>query len=391
MMLFLTATGARISRAGRATWLRISEHAAVLAAYGFLAVALTWPLARNFGTRAVGHVFYDMRHAVWILWYVKEALLGRAAWPYTTLLHYPYGISTLVDGVGPLNGVLALPFWGWGPAAAFNGAALVGVILSGWCLYLLARHVGMDRAAAFFAGALFMAFPIHLVGLYGHLEKLFVGLLPLTLLAGLVAFDLRRRWIAVIAPAPVLLAALFHNANQFTFAVLGLAIVAMLQLARTPRAMWRAQAARIAVVAGVSLAICAPALALIAKSAYHPWMLVNLGVVAPYYSPDLLQFIAPSINQAVPGHWFYPDRTFGFDGTLAPVIPALGYAPSTWYGSGIETAVTIPLTDGCSSVRCLRSWRWVHSCASPVTPRSSMPPRACRFRRRCSPPFPGST
>jgi hypothetical protein len=322
---------------------RLLEHALVLFAYGLLAIALTWPLARNFTTRLVGHVFYDMRHALWIQWYVKEALFGHVTWPDTNLLHYPFGMSTLVDGVGPLNGLMALPFWPWGAAAAFNGASLLGVALSGWCLYLLARHVRLDRSAAFFAGLLFMAWPIHLVGLYGHLEKLFTGLLPLTLLAGLLAFDLKRRW-TILAPGPVLLAVLFQNANQFTFGVLGLAVLAVVQLARTPREQWLAQCGRIVVVAAVSLAVCIPALELIASHAYHPLMLVDLGTLSPYYAPDLLQFLVPSINQVVPARWFYVDRTFGFDGTLTPVISALGYSPPHWYGSGIETAVAIPIT-----------------------------------------------
>jgi hypothetical protein len=319
------------------------EHGLVLAAYSLLAVALTWPLARNFSTRAVGHVIYDMRHAIWILWYVKEALLGRVSWPHTKLLHYPYGMSTLVDGLGPLNGMFALPFWSGGPAAAFNGVALLGLLLSGWCLYLLARYVRMDRVAALFAGALFMAWPIHLVGLYGHLEKLFIGLLPLSLLAGLAAFDLKRRW-TILAPGPVLVAALFQNANQFIFAVIGLGVLAIVQLVTAPRARWLAQGGRIALVAAVSLAICAPALDLIATSAYHPWMLVNLGGLGSYYAPDLLQFVLPSIDQRVLGRWFYPDQTFLFDHTMASVIPAIKLNTPDWYGSGIETAVTIPLT-----------------------------------------------
>jgi hypothetical protein len=318
------------------------EQALMLGAYLLSALALTWPLARGFTTHLTGHVIYDMRHALWIQWYVKEALLGHVTWPETKLLHYPFGISTLVDGVGPLNGLVALPFWPWGPAAAFNGAALVGVTLSGWCLYLLARHVHLDRASAFFAGLLFMASPIHLAGLYGHLEKLFVGLLPLALLAGLLAFDLKRRW-TILLPGPVLLAALLQNANQFTFAALGLAVLALVQIARAPRDLRLAQVGRAALVAAVSLAICVPALELIAKSAYHPLMLVDLSGLSPYYAPDLLQFIVPSIDQIVPGRWFYVDRTFGFDSTLFSVFPSLRGSP-TWYGSGIETAVAIPIT-----------------------------------------------
>ena len=83
-----------------------------------------------------------------------------------------------------MNALFALPFWPWGAAAAFNGAALLGVAGSGWCCYALARGVGLERGAAFVAGAVFLLWPIHLIALTGHLEKLFVGMLPLTLLAG---------------------------------------------------------------------------------------------------------------------------------------------------------------------------------------------------------------
>jgi len=321
----------------------VVEFLLLPAAYLGAAVLLTWPLARDFTTRLVGHVFYDMRHALWMQWYVKQVLLGRARWPRTDLLYYPFGISTLVDGVGPLNGIMGLPFWPWGPVAVFNGAALAGVALSGWCLYLLARHVRLDRLSAFCAGLLFMAWPIHLVGLYGHLEKLFVGLLPLSLLAGLLALDLTRRW-TVLLPGVVLVATLWHNANQFIFAVLGLGVLVIWQLVRTPRERRIAQAGRAVVVTLVSLAICAPALELIAMSAYHPLMLVDLGVVSPYYSPDLLQLFVPSIDQIVPGRWFYASRTFAFDSTLISKFPALTLVSGSWYGSGIETAVTIPIT-----------------------------------------------
>ncbi len=212
------------------------------------AFALTWPLVRDFSTYVIGEVHYDTRHAIWILWHAREAALGHAGWPWTTLLHFPYGMSVLVDGVGPVNAALALPFWPWGPAAAFNGVALSGCTLSGWMLYLLARHVGLDRGIGFWAGLLFMAWPIHLIAVYGHLEKLFIGLLPLTILAALVALDLRRRAIWTAAPALALLGTLLQNGNQFVFAVLGLALVSLAALyraeARARRAAGLAHCAR---------------------------------------------------------------------------------------------------------------------------------------------------
>ena len=132
--------------------------------YLALAIAVSWPLARDFATYTIGDITYDERHAIWVLWYTAQALAGRVSWPGTTHLLWPHGISVLVDGVGPLNGVAALPFWPWGAAAAFNGAVVVGVALSGWALYALARGIGLERGPAFVAGLLYLIWPMHLIG-----------------------------------------------------------------------------------------------------------------------------------------------------------------------------------------------------------------------------------
>ena len=179
---------------------RARLHVSTFVLYGLVALAATWPLARDFSTWLLGDVPYDQRHTIWILWHTKEALLGRQPWFTANLLYYPHGISTLVDGVGPVSGLLALPFWylpssisSNSAVAAYNGATWLGFTLSGVCMYALARvGVKMDRFAAFFAGLLFMMWPSHVVSLYGHLEKAFVGLLPLTVLAAILAYDPAR-------------------------------------------------------------------------------------------------------------------------------------------------------------------------------------------------------
>ncbi len=310
---------------------------------GFLlgAVLLTWPLARDFSTYVIGEVHFDSRHAIWVLWQAREAALGGASWPWTTLLHFPYGISVLVDGVGPVNAFLAWPFWPWGAAAAFNGVVLSGCALSGWMLYLLARHVRLDRGLAFWAGLLFMAWPIHLIAVYGHLEKLFIGLLPLTILAGLVALDLRRRAVWALAPAFALLATLLQNGNQFVFAVIALGLVSVAALYRAGSGPIRAQAGRVTLVIALSLAICGPMLGAIVHTMRHPWMLVKLGDASSHYQPDLVQLLAPAPHQAIASR-LYPVDEPGRDFVRAASLPMLS-PMATWYGSGLETAVNVPV------------------------------------------------
>lgn len=324
--------------------LTVRWHAGVGCLYAALAIGATWPLARDLSTRIIGAVWFDQRHSIWILWHVKEALLGRQTLFEAELLYYPYGISTLVDGVGPLSGLIALPFWPWGPVAAYNGALLVGFILTAWCMYLLARHASLDRVSAFVAGALFMLWPIHVVAVYGHLEKAFMGLLPLNVLAALLAFDPSKRLRWVIAPAITLLLTLLHNGNQFIFALLALMTVFALRAVALPRRARQAFIGRSVLSAVAAVLVTGPLLAAVARAATDPRLEVALGVHSPHYSPDVLQFVVPSIHQAALGRWVYPDYATTLpDFTRASAIPSLT-AIQGWYGSGIETAVTIPLS-----------------------------------------------
>jgi hypothetical protein len=328
--------------------------ARVLVPLGYLALAIaaSWPLARDFATHTVGDVHYDERHAIWVLWYTAQAFAGQVSWPDTTHLLYPHGISVLVDGVGPLNALFALPFWPWGAAAAFNGTALLGVAGSGWCCYALARGVGLDRGPAFVAGALFLLWPIHLIALTGHLEKLFVGMLPLTLLAGLRAFDPDRSRAWLVAPGFALLGALLQNGNQFIFGALGVALVGVQTWLAAPAAARAPRLRRMAIAGALSLAICAPLLLAIVHVMRDPTLHVALGEQTRYYSPDALSLVLPAPFQAW-AVWLFPSNMHLTNYVWAPTLPALAPADD-WYGTGLETAVTIPLT---AIALCVLAWR----------------------------------
>lgn len=321
--------------------LAVRRHLPVPAGYLAAAIVFTWPLARDFATHTIGDVYYDERHAIWVLWYTAQAMAGAAPWPWTTALHYPAGISLVVDGVGPLNALLALPFWPWGPAAAYNGTALTGIVLSGWLLYALARQVGLPRGPSFVAGLLFMLWPIHLIAVRGHLEKLFVGLLPLSLSAGIAAFDPRRSLAWCLAPALALFATLLQNGNQFVFAALGLGLLGAMRLVRTAAPDRRAVLIRTVTSGAISVLLCAPVLAVIARTMADPALYVSMGDQAHYYAPDVLNLLLPSPHQLLGVPLFPPELTFDF-----AWASRLGVLSRTehWYGTGLETAVTIPLT-----------------------------------------------
>ncbi len=198
------------------------EHGLPLVFYTLLSVGLTWPLARNFTSLIISSGGDDARLNIWMLWHTREALLGRQPLFGAPLIYYPQGLSLLTQSPGPLTGLFALPFWPLGAEAAYNGALLVSLILTGYCMYRLAREVRLDRGVAAFAGVALMVAPMCLEGLYQHIDKVFLGLLPLALLVTLRALDPQRRATWAIAPAVILLLAALHAGWHFLLAALGI-------------------------------------------------------------------------------------------------------------------------------------------------------------------------
>jgi glycosyltransferase involved in cell wall biosynthesis len=247
----------KLTRAtARSLWF---EHGLPLLLFASLSVAFSWPTIRHF-TTSITSAGTDARHLLWTFWHWKEALLGREPWYYTQLLFYPLGITLLTHATGPLQAVLATPFWLCGPEAAYNGALLTGLCLTGYFMYLLARSLGLSRGVALFAGVVLATAEIPLSAQWGHVSKTFLGLLPLALLTVLQAVNPRRsRWWAV-ATACVLLLALLHSGWQFVLASGGVGffgLAGLLSVDRVQRPLvWR----RLALLAVSSAVLVGPLL-----------------------------------------------------------------------------------------------------------------------------------
>jgi hypothetical protein len=316
------------------------NHGAPLLIYLAVSVAYTWPLVRNFSGRIIGIVPADPRHSIWLIWHFKEWLLGHDSLFYTHLLYYPAGISTLVDGVGPLSALFGLPFWHWGPVAAYNGAILIGFWLTGYCMYLAAIGLGFSPGPAFFSGLVYQLLPMHIAAIDGHLEKTFLGLLPLFVLATIRALrpGSHCRWIPIAAL--LLLGTLLYTASQFVFSLLALALIAtaMLWQARDRRQLAR----RLLMLGGACVLVTGPLLFALARVSADPSMIVKYAGASSLFEPDVVQFFVPSPYSAVLGGLLYhPARTEV--STFGSSVSWLNSEPDR-YGSGIETSVTIYLT-----------------------------------------------
>ena len=271
------------------------EHGVALLLYAVLSVAVSWPLVRNFTTRLLSDG-RDPRHQLWVLWHTREWVLGRQPLFSTQLLYYPVGIPLLLHSAGPVPGIFALPFWGLGPEAAYNGAVLVGLWLTGYCMYLLARGLGFDRGVALFAGIVLVVAPIHLAGLYSHLERIFLGWIPLTLLTWHRALDTGRNagWAAVTSL--VLLLTALSSGYQFVYALLAVGFFLVVAWLAGGRAERRLLLRRVALFLISTLVLVGPFLVVTVKVARNPAFEVETNMQSLYWRPDLLQYFLPATH-----------------------------------------------------------------------------------------------
>ena len=268
------------------------EYGVPMALYALLTVAITWPAVRDFSGKLVSDGG-DARNNLWMIWHVKEALLGQQPAFDLPLLYYPAGVNLLSRGLGPVVGLLALPFWPLGAEAAYNGSMLVGFWLTGAFMYMLGRGLGFSRPVAFFAGLMLLAAPIHLVGILGHMTKTFLGLLPLALLALHHALDRRRSLWWALAAAVVLFFTLFHNGYQFLFVVLAFAFFTLTRLFMAGAEERRAVLRRGALTTIVVVALVGPFTLLFLQASQNPLVSVDANVESFGFQPDLVELFVP--------------------------------------------------------------------------------------------------
>ncbi|MFZ0547847.1 MAG: hypothetical protein WAM60_20545 [Candidatus Promineifilaceae bacterium] len=278
------------------------EYGLPLLLFGLFTLIITWPTIRDFNTLIVSDGG-DARNNLWMLWHVKEALLGHQPWFELNLLYYPLGVNLLTRGLGPLVGIFALPFWPFGPEAAYNGTMIITVWLTGWTMYLLARDLNFNRPIAYFAGLFLLTAPMHLIGINGHMTKSFMALLPLVFMAFLRLLDLKRsRWWAV-ATAVILLLTLLHNGYQFVFAGLAIAFFGIAAFLRADTAEKRPIIQRGILLAIATIIIVGPLLLAITRASADPLVPVNANPQSTTFQPDLAEFILPPANSRLFGLW----------------------------------------------------------------------------------------
>ena len=176
------------------------------AGYVLLACILTWPLTRHLRTHLLGDPSGDLGNYVWNLWIFRHELLDHAHLPFSTdhVFAYSGGADFSLHNYTPIAGALGAPLISaLGVVGAFNVVLLAFISASGLGVFVLARRLGLGTAAAWCAGALFMASPVLTARETAHFSLVIAASLPLFLWALLRALDMGRMRDGVLVGAVV--------------------------------------------------------------------------------------------------------------------------------------------------------------------------------------------
>ena len=194
------------------------------AGYVLLTCILTWPLTLHLRTHLLGDASGDLGNYVWNFWIFRHELLRHAHLPFSTghVFAYSGGADFSLHNYTPIAGALGAPLIGaLGVVGAFNVVLLACISLSGLGVFVLATRLGLGTAAAWCAGALFMASPVLTAKETAHFSLVIAAPLPLFLWALLRTLDMGRMRDAVLVGAVVAAASYSDSYYGIYCAIMG--------------------------------------------------------------------------------------------------------------------------------------------------------------------------
>jgi hypothetical protein len=123
---------------------RWRSHLCALLGYAAVAIVFTWPLAPNIGTHLTGSPAGDTGVYVWNQWVFQHEILEHRGLPYFTDRIFSLGrrANLSLHNYTAFQNIVALPLVGWlGVVATFNLVYLLMTVLTGYCAFLLVRHI----------------------------------------------------------------------------------------------------------------------------------------------------------------------------------------------------------------------------------------------------------
>ncbi len=270
---------------------------AVLGFFVALSLLLTYPLAKDLGTRVLGPPAPDDNFEyLQKIWWFKHALFDAHITPFfDASVFYPFGFNLVLVETTLSNTILALPLTIlFGEVAAYNLIMLLSFVLSGLATYLLVLKLSRSRVAGLLSGVVFAFCPYRMAHLgAGHLPLMGTQWLPLLLLY-LDRMVLRRRGRdAFMAALFYTLGALSSWYYAYMFALAGILYV-LLRGRPWRQHLWQPQFLR-----------CAMAFALVCLLLVGPFMLPVTRLADEGSRPQSLRYL--DYFSASPLDFFYPN------------------------------------------------------------------------------------
>jgi hypothetical protein len=238
---------------------RPRELLLVVLAGAALSILMTWPLATGLGHlgRTLG-TDADGQYSIWNIAWVARTIVADPLRLFDANIFYPHKTTLAFSEANILPGLIGVPAY-WltkNPWLTLNVVLLFAFTSAYVCTYLLLRYLTGDRRAAA-AGAIVYAFCPYTMSHLSHIQLLFTGGIPLSLLLLHRVADgpsVRRGVLLGWALAAQALSCAYYGI--FAGLIVG---YATLVLAATRR-LWRSAAYWTAIAAGAatSLALVLP-------------------------------------------------------------------------------------------------------------------------------------
>src|SRR3954469_10430124 len=134
------------------------RHALALSGYVLVALAFSWPLPRHLTTALPGPVSGDTGVYVWNLWVFRHAIIAHREMPFFTaeILSLSSALPLTLQNYTTIANAIAFPLLPLlGLVATFNLLVIGSGIVAAHAMFVCARRLTGDTAAAWVAGLAF--------------------------------------------------------------------------------------------------------------------------------------------------------------------------------------------------------------------------------------------
>ncbi len=153
----------------------------VMLIYLILSLFVFYPITVGITNRVAG-VGGDIYQMLWNNWWVGYSTFTLHQSIYSSmLLFWPVGSNLVYQTLIPIGSLIIYPLEAISNAFAYNVLFFLGIMLSGFTMFILSDYVVKNKYAAFIAGIIYTFSAFHIAQSYGHIEYANIEWIPLSI------------------------------------------------------------------------------------------------------------------------------------------------------------------------------------------------------------------